>query len=459
MSNHKHTLDTFSLPPPSTFGRSRPGRPRQQKPQPQPEPEPRPQPQLPITILLPSGNIPIIDEPLPVTPSSSTRDGATKAHSVPRALLEEFVLSNPHCRQVDTDLVRSHFAGADAFDLRPLSELPTVIAPSSPVIPFVERPDKDRSPLHYGQIKLFLSELDLLTTYTAACDGAELTVVYAGAAPGHHISFLAGCFPSCRFLLYDPAPFCKALAEAPPSNVTVNHGAFFTLEVAAALAETHDPGSLVFVSDIRTGLEEAYVDEDMARQKAWVRALRPLVSMVKFRLPWQPGTTEYLDGEIRLPAYAPLTSTECRLVTTQGLALLPDRAYDNQAYERACAYHNTVGRVRAYAHDVELEGLDHCHDCSTFVRLVGAYLRRTGQSDGAADVGRFMRRVFQSLGTGRTLASEYSRSSNRSAKSFPKRSYKDDVLVVSKESRGVGTRGRDKRRDRGCGGSAAQDRS
>ena len=38
--------------------------------------------------------------------------------------------------------------------------------------------------------------------------------------------------------------------------------------------------------------------------------------MLKFRLPWRAGDTEYLDGEVRLQPYAKPRSTETRLLVT-----------------------------------------------------------------------------------------------------------------------------------------------
>jgi hypothetical protein len=364
--------------------------------------------------------------------------------------LEEYARANPHCRQVRTDLVRPFFVAEAERALRPLDSLPLALTAQSPAMPYTERPDEDRTPLHYGQLKLFLAELRFLTSHTTACTGDPLTVVYAGAAPGHHIPHLARCFPSCQFLLYDPAPFCAELARAPPANVAA-HQAFFTEEEATALSAAREggpaPTPLVFISDVRTGREEDYVEEDMARQEGWVRLLRPAVSMVKFRLPWRAGQTRYLDGDVLLPAYAPLTSTECRLVTSEALALGPGRLYENQEYEQACAFHNTVGRVRCYAHEVALEGLDHCHDCSMFVSLAGEYLRRTAEPATPAAVGAFMRAALAAFGTGRTLATEYARSSNRAETRFPHRSYEGDVLRVA--GRGRGGRGPRRRRSRG----------
>jgi hypothetical protein len=59
---------------------------------------------------------------------------------------------------------------------------------------------------------------------------------------------------------------------------------------------------------------EATVAADMAAQSRWVSVLRPLASLLKFRLPWAEGSTEYLAGAVALPIWAPPTTTESRLI-------------------------------------------------------------------------------------------------------------------------------------------------
>jgi hypothetical protein len=62
----------------------------------------------------------------------------------------------------------------------------------------------ERPALHYGQLKLFLSEVSFLT-HCGACDRASF-VVYAGSAPGNTRHVLARMFPRSKFLLVDPHP-------------------------------------------------------------------------------------------------------------------------------------------------------------------------------------------------------------------------------------------------------------
>ena len=345
--------------------------------------------------------------------------------------LDVYVAANPHCRQATTSTIKPFFT-EEKLQYRPLSEAPHELTEQSQRMPFVNRPDRDRSPLHFGQLKLHESEKTFLVRHTDACAGTPLVVVYAGAAPGNHIAYLAGMFPSCQFMLYDPAEFCAELRRSPPVNVQLFEETFFTESVASALeARFRAEGTkFAFISDIRTGKEESFVQVDMARQESWVRTLKPDVAMIKFRLPWGAGRTEYLDGDIMLPVFAPLTSTECRLISTRAHAEGPPRVYDNRAYEEWCAFHNSVGRIRCYEHDIKLPGLDHCHDCSMLVRTTAEYLQQTGQGASRRNITRLLRSTIDSFGGGRTLATRYAPSSNRGAKKFARRTFTGDKFQL-----------------------------
>lgn len=79
--------------------------------------------------------------------------------------------------------------------------------------------------------------------------------------------------------------------------------------------------SALFSSDIRSAETqtmreeetETHIRDDMESQKRWVEILKPRLSMLKFRLSWKPGKTTYLAGDIHLPVWGPITTTESRL--------------------------------------------------------------------------------------------------------------------------------------------------
>ena len=213
-----------------------------------------------------------------------------------------------------------------------------------------------------------MAEIEFLTSYSQPND----LVVYAGAAPGTHIGLLADMFPFVRFLLVDPADFvCR-----PSARLDIHNG-FFTDEMATQLAGRSD---VLFISDIRSAdwnhqsqaEVEAGVKQDMQNQMRWHLLMKPRVSLLKFRLPWEPGTCDYLDGTVYLPVWGPQTTTETRMVVS-GSAM---KRWDNVRYEQQMFYFNTVARVALYPHQVRADGIDHCFDCSSEVEILRQYVER-----------------------------------------------------------------------------------
>lgn len=246
---------------------------------------------------------------------------------------------------------------------------------------------------HWGQRKLLLAEIEFLSLF--ACPGA--TVLYAGAAPGNHISILLQLFPDIRrFELVDPNGF----ALDPDPRIRFRQEPF-TDQMASEYAGVEN---LLFISDVRTAdytvqtpdeVEDS-VWRDMADQRRWHRILRPRKSLLKFRLPWPAGSRAvYLDGLVLLPVFGPKTTTECRLVPTGGDALWDCTAHTEQLF-----FFNTRRRPALYPHGYDfalatgpalaaaphsasppplpsvfsLDGLDHCFDCTSEVCIWMRYL-------------------------------------------------------------------------------------
>lgn len=234
---------------------------------------------------------------------------------------------------------------------------------------YFQRPYDFKRTLHWGQLKLMLTEIEFLTLATKASLD-PITMVYAGAAPGDHIDVLSDMFPDVQFELYDPNDFIIA-----PTDKIKTHVQFFTDEDARKWVNT--PG-LVFCSDIRSEpATQEVIKRNMAMQLDWWRIMNPLLSMFKFRLPWDAGLTEYPAGDIYIQPFPGSTSTETRLIVKQGASIIK---YDNQQYEEACFYHNTVNRDKKYSIigesdlDLNTDGLDNCYDCMRFYLILKDYL-------------------------------------------------------------------------------------
>ncbi len=223
--------------------------------------------------------------------------------------------------------------------------------------------------LHWGQLKLFLSEVEFLTKVVNDAKGKKITFVYAGAAPGDHTEYLSSLFPDIRFELYDPNNFVFK-----DSKMIKTHIQFF-LEVDAQewadYAKAHPDEYIAFCSDIRSEpATEENVARNMAMQLEWWKTINPDLTMFKFRLPWDKGQTDYPEGEIYIQLYPGATSTETRLIFKKDAKIIK---YDNEAYEQALYFHNRKLRSMEYSQSSGVV-LDKCYDCTGFEQIMKDYL-------------------------------------------------------------------------------------
>ena len=232
---------------------------------------------------------------------------------------------------------------------------------------YTKKPDWMRITLHAGQRKLLCNEVEFLTQY----GGNRETVVYAGAAPGPHIVLLAQMFPNYDFHLYDPRDFYEELNETP--NVSL-HQQYFEDKTA----EEWSDKNVLFISDIRTGSIESHgdggdVEINMEQQQKWTEIIKPKYAMLKFRLPWSPGKTIYLAGDIYLQPWAGPSSTETRLITNGK----DYKEYDHTEYEEKIQYYQAHNRSAYHIHNITSDGVDHCHDCWSEIQIIKNYLAKT----------------------------------------------------------------------------------
>lgn len=258
--------------------------------------------------------------------------------------------------------------------------------------------------IHWGQRKLLLSEIEFLTLYCKIFDSkvhvAEksteslgtqsrqamlpIYVVYAGSAPGTHILYLAKLFPTIHFELYDPREFSPKLKQC---DRIKTHVQYFTDETANEWkSEEHKDKTILFISDIRTGDTESMSSEEVEKrvkidnqwQMGWYYIMKPELSMFKFRLPYDSdGTTEYLDGDIYLQAYAPATSTETRLIVGKDAKL---KTYDDRKFEEQLFYFNNYERILNYDNALcdisprKKYGLKNNYDGTSEVHILEQYI-------------------------------------------------------------------------------------
>jgi hypothetical protein len=248
-------------------------------------------------------------------------------------------------------------------------EIKRIVNDKFPDLQYQNRTYKDKSVVHWGQRKLMLSEIEFLTLYAEK----GITCVYAGSAPGNHITFLSDMFHEINFVLIDPSDF--SIKETDRIKIRKE---YMTNDVAKEYTNI----KTLFISDIRSvdfkianrDEVDIGIDRDMKWQMDWYFIIKPKAGMFKFKLPWNNDKTEYIDGDIYLPVYGSQSTTESRLITTS----FKLKKYDNKKYENQMYYFNNILRVCHYKHDIKVEGIDHCYDCSTEIYILKNYLLKYG---------------------------------------------------------------------------------
>lgn len=232
---------------------------------------------------------------------------------------------------------------------------------------------------HWGQRKLFMIEMEFLTKYSCVDQKRKTIVVYAGAAPGSHIDFLAKLFPDCYYILADPSDFQVKRRK----NIKIIND-YFTHKLAEEIRTEYADRTkynLLFMSDIRTANwrqmdveeNEEYIKKDNQFQLEWCQIMKPDKAVLKFRLPYQEGVTKYFPGDIYLSPWGPTRTTETRLIPSSydNDDLIE---YDQIKYEEQLYYFNTIARFEKYPHNVRGEGITENYDSAAEIQILYEYL-------------------------------------------------------------------------------------
>lgn len=265
---------------------------------------------------------------------------------------------------------------------------------------------------HRGQRKLLISEMEMLNLYISYNDSV---VVYAGASPGHHINYLIQRYPNIvHWILIDPRPSAVKTTDGAVTIYDLKNQEktkvpvtiiqeFFTDEIATKIRSSFT-SNIIFISDIRhlEGSEtfeekEESIRIDMENQSKWIKILNPIVSLLKFRLPFHLDEfTSYYDGIRFFQTWGGVTTSESRLLVSD---YTKTRWYDNMTYSDVMSYFNNIGRVSYFDQDLgqyENEfrslGYDHCFDCSSELFVLETYVKSIL---GNVDQNRILTNVLQ----------------------------------------------------------------
>ena len=217
-----------------------------------------------------------------------------------------------------------------------------------------------RKELHRGQRKLLMTEIEFIMNEYNKLDSdpkKQKIFLYIGASAGKgsiHSYFLAKMFPEFEYHLFDKNDFFDDLYKLP--NVKIFKRWFLESDIKSyknknlfMISDMRDPDIGRAMKDENTKSQNAVVFDDMKLQQTFYNKIKPKSALLKFRLPWQPGKTEYLDGTIYYQLWQGPHSTETRLIPT---APNKTKIYDNTGYEQRLFYFNTETRRRYYSHSV-----------------------------------------------------------------------------------------------------------
>ncbi len=277
---------------------------------------------------------------------------------------------------------------------------------------------KYKSSLHWGQLKLMLTEIEFLTLviedHKKNFKNKKLTVVYPGAAPGDHIELLARLFPTMTFVLYDLVAYSIKATD----KIILKHQ-FFTDIDAQEWNSAKDTNYIAVISDIRTmPVSHTSIKEDMDRQLGWWKIMNPHMTIYKFRLQYDNNKTEYPKGDIYIQPFARILSSETRLIIKENAPLIQ---YDNKKYEEQMFTYNSKYRDKYYNHalgDVNIrdDGIDNCYDCSCFVLIIEKYLKSLGETNNSQlliNIKKYIREIPLAITFGKTTLGDKTEAFNR----------------------------------------------
>lgn len=274
---------------------------------------------------------------------------------------------------------------------------------------------------YWGQLKLFTNELLFLTHYYDPSDVKDL--VYVGAAGGHHLRMLTTMFPSLHFHLFDTGNFSSDLYNM--SNITINQRYFEDSDV-----EKWKHKNCLFISDIRTltydssktkvkdmKVNEDTVWNDMTLQRKWVEEIKPLYSLLKFRLPYaeefelaKGKTRGYLDGIVYAQPFCKSSSSETRLCVLG--KQITERDWDILSYEKKLFYHNSETRAKhLFENPIEKEkrhiypeiGLYNDYDSVYFTSTVTDYMKKINMELSKEKIKPMLKRILENIMDGKNL--------------------------------------------------------
>lgn len=263
-------------------------------------------------------------------------------------------------------------------------------------------------PMHWGQRKLMLSEIDFINRIEDDHGiNKKIAFVYPGAAPGNHLLFLMELYPKVDMFVWDPREFHQFLMTSDrnrrklettrhhyknrvymnPELNSEDYNTWYTTfknpDYSKQLGFFNDKSIAYFnkhyrakydlvclVSDIRLHVynaarELAFIEDertkykhgirlrlgnrdyhrDMQLQQDWHVKLDPDYSLLKFKLFNRIDIDyKYLNGSVIMQAWAPTNSPETRLFIKKAQNTEVTKTYNSLEYQNKINFFNLASR-------------------------------------------------------------------------------------------------------------------
>ena len=286
---------------------------------------------------------------------------------------------------------------------------------------------------HWGQRKLFYSEIEFLTIVAKHYELSKCVIVYTGSANGIHINILCEMFPMIHWILYDPNKFLIDAKHYDKIEIHTGDDGFFTDDkVSDVLKNPLVKGKhILFISDIRLTTEDDAVVRDMVIQQRWLINMGAVYYMLKYRLPFhynktfdydisdikdkimiknsvnqeidKVGKVLYLAGTVFTQIYPPQFSTETRLIghSKNGIYLM--KYYDSQTHEETLLHFNVKDRNKDFTYGKSggmknhLAQFNDGYENVTEYYLIKRYLKTMKRKFSFKDIIRYLYFIHNSL--------------------------------------------------------------
>lgn len=271
---------------------------------------------------------------------------------------------------------------------------------------------------HFGQLKLFLTNIQFITKYWDVIKYPDPVLLYVGAAPCVWGLLFMKYFPSFELHLYDPSKFNDSLyIEAKKNKKLFLYNQLF--EDADAEKWKNSEKDIFFVSDIRLRTydkegENAQKDvhECMLLQQDFVKKINPIFSQLKFKLPYEGFNCDnynYFDGRIYFQPWVGPLSSEARLVTSRPHT---STTYICKQYEEMMFNHNIITRnnkITLFKNVLDPDcskyqklgklGLSNNWDSSLTINIIKEYLEKVDIEANEDNVFNFFLTVSEAITT------------------------------------------------------------